>query len=374
MKPVWIVSARRTPHGRLLGGLARYSAVDLAIAAGRAALANIDPAQVDNVIVGNVIGAGLGMNVARQVGIGTGVPVAAPAYTVNMVCGSGMQAVMLAAQAIQTGTSRMVLCGGTESMSNAPHLLAMRTGRKFGNADCVDSLLHDGLTDAFNREHMGFTAERLADLYSITREEQDRFAAESQRRYAEANAAGHFDAELIEMPPLTSDEPPRADSTFEKLSALKPVFKADGSVTAGNASGLNDGAAMLVVCDAEAGREYGLQPLAVISSMAAIGCEPETMGLGPVHAIRKLTKDPMEFDQIEINEAYAVQVLACVKELGLDPTRVNPDGGAIALGHPIGASGARLLAHMAHRRPENGLATLCIGGGMGVAVTLKQPD
>jgi acetyl-CoA C-acetyltransferase len=374
MKPIWIISAKRTPIGRFLGGLARKSAVDLAVAAGKAALAGIDPAQIDLVVVGNVLGAGLGMNVARQTGIGVGLPVEVPAYTVNMMCASGLQAVILAAQAIETGAARMVLCGGTESMSNAPYLLERaRSGYKFGDGVLVDSMVRDGLTDAFSHEQMGVTAERVAEKFAISREDQDRFAARSQQLYADAARAGRFADEIVPVEKLEADEHPRPETTAETLAGLRPVFDPKGSVTAGNASGVNDGAAMLVVCDEARGRELGLKPLAIITASAAVGCEPGLMGLGPVYAARCVSKDPGEFDIVELNEAFAAQSLACVKELGLDEARVNPDGGAIALGHPIGATGARLLVHLAHRRPRKGLATLCVGGGMGVAVVLERP-
>jgi acetyl-CoA C-acetyltransferase len=371
---IWITSAKRTPQGRFLGSLVKHSAVDLAVAAGRAALAGLDPERIDQVIVGNVLGAGLGMNVARQVGVKLGLPVRVPAFTVNMMCASGMQAVRLAAQAIMAGEARIVLCGGTESMSNAPHLLPRsRTGYKLGDAVMVDSLLRDGLVDAFSGDHMGLTAERLAKSHSISREDQDRFAAASQQRWKTAHDAGRFAKELVPLDGLAEDEHPRSDTTAEKLSTLKPTFQKDGSVTAGNASGLNDGAAMLVVCDEAAGREAGLEPLMLIEKTAAVGCEPDLMGLGPVHATRALGIAPDGFDAVEINEAFAAQALACIRELRLDENKVNADGGAIALGHPIGASGARLLVHLAHQSHPRSLATLCVGGGMGCAVALRKP-
>jgi acetyl-CoA C-acetyltransferase len=374
MKPLWIVSAKRTPNGRFLGALAKRSAVDLGVAAGKAVLSGVDPKLVDSVIVGNVLGAGLGMNVARQIGLGVGLPVNVPAFTVNMMCASGMQAARLAMQSIQSGEARMVLCGGTESMSNAPYLLERaRSGYKFGDGVLIDSMLRDGLTDRFSNEHMGLTAERLADLYKISREEQDAFATQSQQRYAAAHAAGYFRDEIVPMDKLEQDEPPRPDTTVATLATLKAAFKSNGTITAGNASGVNDGAAMLLLCDEERGRECGLKPLAILMASAAVGCEPSLMGLGPVHAIRKLSRDTDEFDIIELNEAFAAQSLACIKELKLDPAKVNPDGGAIALGHPIGASGARLLVHLAHRQPKRGLATLCAGGGMGCAVVVERP-
>lgn len=374
MKPIWIVSARRTPQGRFLGALAKRSAVELAVVAGKAALTGFDHALVDSVIVGNVLGAGLGMNVARQIGLGAGLPVSVPAFTVNMMCASGLQAVLLAVQAIHSGSARMVLCGGAESMSNAPYLLdRARTGYKLGNGALIDSVLRDGLTDALSNEHMGLTAERLAERGQISRAAQDFFAARSQQRYAAAHAAGRFRDEIVPVDNLEQDEPPRQDTTIQTLAALKPVFEASGSVTAGNASGINDGAAMLVVCDEERGRECGLAPLMLITACASVGCEPSLMGLGPVHATRRVSRDPSEFDMIELNEAFAAQSIACIQELGLDEEKVNVDGGAIALGHPIGASGARLLVHLAHRCPKRGLATLCVGGGMGCAVAVQRP-
>lgn len=374
MKEVWIVAARRTPQGRFLGALSRSSAVDLAVAAGRATLENIDSTLVDEVIVGNVLAAGLGMNIARQIGVHLGLPEQTPAYTVNMMCASGMQAAILAARSIQTGSARMVLCGGTESMSQAPYLLKRaRTGYKFGNGEMIDSILSEGLTDSFNQDHMGLTAERIAERYEITRAAQDAFAARSQERCAAATQAGLFRNEIVAVDRLAVDEHPRPETTAAALATLKPAFLPQGTVTAGNASGLNDGAAMLVLCEAGLARECGLKPMMVLTRSAAVGCDPAVMGLGPIFATRKLSSDPREFDMIELNEAFAAQALACEQELQLDPERVNPDGGAIALGHPLGATGARLLVHLAHRQPRKGLATLCVGGGMGCAVVLEQP-
>jgi acetyl-CoA C-acetyltransferase len=374
MKPIWIISAKRTVQGRFLGGLAKRTAVDLGVAAAKASLNAIDPTLIDLVVVGNVLSAGLGMNVARQVGIGAGLPVGTPAFTVNMMCASGMHAVILAVQSIQNSSARMVLCGGTESMSNAPYLLERaRSGYKFGDGVLLDSLLRDGLTDAFSREHMGLTAERIARLHKISREAQDRFALSSQQRHAAACEAGRFHDEMVSVDKLEHDEHPRPDTTLESLALLKPAFNPTGTVTAGNSSGINDGAAMLVVCDEQRGRECGLKPLMVITASAVVGCEPSLMGLGPVHATRKLARNTGEFNMIELNEAFAAQSLACIQELGLDETKINPDGGAIALGHPIGVSGARLLVHLAHRQPKCGLATLCVGGGMGYAVVVERP-
>jgi acetyl-CoA C-acetyltransferase len=373
-KSIWIVAAKRTVQGRFLGALAKYSATELGIAAGKSALKGFDPAGVDMVIVGNVLSAGLGMNIARQIAIGAGAPISTPAYTVNMMCASGMHAVILAIQTIQTGAANMVLCGGTESMSNAPYLLERaRSGYRLGNGALVDSLLCDGLTDAFNHEHMGLTAEKIASVHNISREAQDNFAVSSQHRYATAKANGHFCDELVTIDALEQDEHPRPTTTLADLASLKPIFNRDGSITAGNSSGLNDGAAMLVLCDETWGRERALTPLAVITGHTVVGCDPSMMGMGPVYATRKLSQNPREFDIVELNEAFAAQALACIKELELDQQKVNPDGGAISLGHPIGASGARLLVHLAHRRPKRGLATLCVGGGMGYAVSMEQP-
>ncbi len=374
MKPLWIVAARRTPQGRFLGSLAKRSAVDLAVAAGRAALGGLDPAWIDSVIIGNVLSAGAGMNIARQVGVQLGLLVSTPAFTVNMMCASGIYAAILAAQAIESGAARMVLCGGAESMSNAPYLLERaRTGYKLGDGTLVDSVLRDGLVDAFSREHMALTAEALAERYGISRAAQDEFALRSQQRYAAAQAAGHFQGEIVPVDGVANDEHPRPETTLAGLANLGPAFRKNGTVTAGNASGLNDGAALLVICSAERGRECGLTPLALLTGSATVGCEPAWMGLGPVHAVRRLGRDVGEFDWVELNEAFAAQALACIGELRLDEARVNADGGAIALGHPLGATGARLLVHLAHRQPRRGLATLCVGGGMGCAAVVERP-
>ncbi|AMV18944.1 acetyl-CoA C-acyltransferase [Planctomyces sp. SH-PL14] len=371
---VWIVSAKRTPQGRFLGALAKKTAVDLGVAAAKAALATIEPQHIESVIVGNVLGAGLGMNVARQIGIHSGIPIEVPAFTVNMMCASGMQAVILAVQAIRARTARVVLCGGTESMSNAPFLLnGARSGWKFGDGTLIDSIQRDGLTDAFSGEAMGLIGERIAAQYAVSREQQDEFAARSQQRYAEALAQGRYRDEIAAIDGLDRDEPPRPETNAAGLAKLRPSFKPDGTVTAGNASGINDGAAMLVVCDPEWGQAHDLTPLAVITATASVGCDPALMGMGPVYATRKVSRSPAEFDHVELNEAFAAQAVACAKELELSDDRVNPDGGAIALGHPIGASGARLIVHLAHRRPKKGLATLCVGGGQGCAVVVEQP-
>lgn len=381
MVEICIVAAKRTPIGRFLGSLKDRSAVDLACVAGEAALRGLDPTLIDQVIVGNVIGAGSGMNVARQVGVRLELPLSVPAYSINMMCASGMQAVLLAAQAIKSGESRAILCGGTESMSNAPYLLPRaRTGLKFGDATLVDSVLCDGLVDSFDHRHMALTAEALGLQYGISRAEQDEFSLRSQQRYEAARTAGRFADELVPIDKLDRDEHARAETTLDGLRKLKPAFDPKGTVTAGNASGINDGAAMLVVANREFATVHGWPILATLSSWATCGCDPKLMGLGPVHAIRKMMdRDGLKIaslDTIEINEAFAAQTLACARELSLDESCLNPDGGAIALGHPIGASGARLVVHLAHRlaREESSLAlaSLCVGGGQGISLVLKS--
>ena len=381
MRTACILAAKRTPFGRFGGALKERSAVDLAQAAARPVLDALPDVPIDQVIVVNVLGAGLGMNGARQIGIGLGLPQTVPAYTVNMVCGSGMHAIVLAAEAIQSGRAKAILCGGTESMSNAPHLLR-RNHRSpvFGGQTLEDAILSDGLTDAFDGSHMGTTAERLATKYNIDRGAQDAYAAGSQARYAAAQEQGLFDAELVQLEELACDEHPRPGTTAEKLGGLRPAFAADGTVTAGNASGINDGAAMLVVADQETARELDWPVLALIGAFSEVGCDPQEMGLGPVHAIRGLlaqTSNTLaDYDRIEINEAFAAQVLACLNELELGVDRVNQCGGAIALGHPIATSGARLVVHLAHQlaagRSQKSLASLCIGGGQGIAMQLSR--
>lgn len=376
MREPVIVAARRTPVGRFLGGGAGLSAMDLGVAAATAALAGIDPAAIDRTIVGNVLGAGAGQNVARQIALRAGVPASSPAFTVNLVCGSGLQAVVLAAQAVLSGEADAVLCGGTESMSNAP-LLRQRAPESRPLES--DSLLLDGLTDAGSGEHMVLTAERIAVQQDISRLEQDAYALESQRRYAEALAAGVFSDELVPVGSLVRDEHPRPGTPPAKLASLKPVVGLAGTVTPANASGLNDGAAMLVVADAAVARQRGWPALARIDAWALAGCEPGVMGLGPIHAVNQLHQrhGARAYDHIELNEAFAVQALACIRGLGLDQARTNPHGGAIAIGHPLGATGARLAVHLAQRTAagssRSSLATLCIGGGMGLAVAFGAP-
>ena len=379
MNDVYIIAAKRTPQGRFMGALADLSAADLAVAAGRAALDGIDPASIDQVIVGNVLAAGQGMSIARQIGVKLGVPLDRPAFTVNMMCASGMHAVHLAAQAIQFGEAQAVLCGGTESMSKAPYLLnRARTGYKLGDGVLIDSMLRDGLVDSFDGQHMGIHTDNLAAEYGIDRATQDEFACASQQRAAKAQSDGVFHDEIVPVGDVAADEHPRPDTTTEKLATLRPAFAPDGTVTAGNASGINDGATMVVVCNQQAAEQLGCKPLAKIAAHATVGCEPSRFGIGPVLATRKLCDQTglsvQDFDTVEINEAFAAQVLACAHDLRLDRERLNIHGGAIALGHPIGASGARLIAHLAHRAArgevQRSLATLCVGGGMGAAMQL----
>lgn len=383
-QPVYIVAARRTPQGRLLGALSTYSAADLAVHAGEAALEGVSPGIIDRAIVGNVLGAGQKLNIARQVALRLNLPVHVPAFTVNMACASGMLAVSLAEQAIRLGEAGVVLCGGTESMSNAPYLLPKaRRGYKLGDGVLIDTALSDGLTDALCGEHMGITAERLAREYRLDREAQDGFALRSQQRTARAMESGVYADELVAVGIIERDEHPRLDSTLDTLASLKPAFDPSGTVTAGNSSGINDGAAMLLVAGAEAVKKHGLRPLAEIEASTQIGCDPKRMGLGPVYAIRalcdKLGCSVDAFDTVEINEAFAAQALACMIDLKLRPDadHVNRHGGAIALGHPIGASGARLVTHLAHqvRRGDShrAMASLCVGGGMGAAMVLRAP-
>jgi acetyl-CoA C-acetyltransferase len=381
MNKAVIVAAARTPQGRFFGALADKSAVDLACAAGVAAMARIDLNHVDMVIVGNVISAAQGMNIGRQVGVKLGIPLSSPGFTINMMCASGMKAVMLAVDAVRSGEAEVVLCGGSESMSNAPYALPRRyTGQKPGDLKLLDTIFKDGLVDSFNQMHMGKTAEILADQYRISRQQQDTFALRSQHRYAAAAAAEVFADEIVMVDGLLNDEHPRPKVTSAELQKLKSTFSENGTVTAGNSSGINDGAAMLVVASDSAAERYGWKPLATVQHYASVGCEPTRMGLGPVYAVRKLCKatgiDQSNYERIELNEAFAAQAIACIAELKLDPVKVNMCGGAIALGHPIGASGARLIVHLSHRISKgdcsNGLAALCVGGGMGVAMALTK--
>jgi acetyl-CoA C-acetyltransferase len=386
-----ILSACRTPIGSFGGQFKDVSAADLGATAIREAVAraHVAPRDVGDVIMGCVLQAGAGMNVARQAALAAGIPVEVPAETINRVCGSGLQAVVHAAEAITVGFTDTVVAGGTESMSNAPYLLkGARWGYRLGHGEAVDSMLAEGLTCAINSCHMGITAEEVAARYGISRADQDAFALESQQRAARAIADGSFAAEIVAVAvpqkkgdpkQIATDEYPRADATLDKLSALRPAFKKDGSVTAGNASGINDGAAALVVASADRAKAAGVPPLARIVSYATAGVDPMVMGMGPVPAVRlALDRAGLAVDRVdlfELNEAFAAQSLAVVRELGLDPARVNVHGGAIALGHPIGASGARVLTTLVHalraRKLRYGIAALCIGGGMGIAMVVE---
>ena len=389
--PVWISSAVRTPIGKLLGGLSPLSAPKLGALVVREAVerAAAPPDAVDEVILGNVLTAGLGQNPARQAAIGAGLPAGVGALTINKVCGSGLKAVMLARQAILAGDADVVVAGGMESMSNAPHLLSgMRTGSKMGDGSLVDSMVHDGLTDAFEDIHMGETAERVADRYGVSRKAMDEYAAESQRRAQAATEAGRFAGEIlpVEVPArrgavvVERDESIRPDATAESLARLRPVFRKDGRVTAGNAPGVNDGASALVIASDAAVRRHGLPRLARITGQAVSGLEPEWVMMTPVPAVRKLLErlgwSVDGVDLFEINEAFAAQAVAVRSELGLPEDRTNVNGGAVALGHPIGASGARILTTLLYLLRENGLdrgvASLCLGGGNGVALGVER--
>ncbi len=392
MREVVIVSAARTAIGSYGGGLGSFSAVDLGVFASREAIkrAGIKPTDINETIVGNILSAGQGQNIARQVSIKAGVPETSPAMTINKLCGSGLRAVSMAAQFIMLGDADVVLAGGTESMSNAPYLLEKaRFGYRMGHGEITDSMIKDGLTDAFNNYHMGITAENIASQWNITRQEQDEFALASQHKAEKAHREGRFRDEIvrIEIPqrkgdPMVfdTDEYPKHGLILEKLAKLSPAFKKEGTVTAGNASGLNDGAAMLIVMSAEKARELGVKPLARIVSYANAALDPGIMGYGPVPATRSaLQKAGLtigDIDLIESNEAFAAQSLAVARDLGFDTTKVNVNGGAIALGHPIGASGARILTtliyEMGRRDARMGLATLCIGGGQGTALIIEK--
>jgi len=392
MREVVIVSAVRTPIGTFGGSFKDVSAVTLGSIVAKEAIkrANITPEMVDEVIFGNVLQAGQGQNVARQVSIHAGIPIEVPSYTVNKVCGSGLKTVALAAQAILAGDADIILAGGTENMSQAPYILkGARWGQRMGDGTIEDYMVHDGLWDIFNDYHMGITAENVAEQWNITREEQDKFALTSQQRAEKAIKSGRFKDEIVPVSVpqrkgdpiiVDTDEHPRFGTTLEGLAKLKPAFKKDGTVTAGNASGINDGAAALVVMSKEKAEELGIKPLATIVSYASAGVDPKIMGTGPIPASRKaLEKANMtvaDLDLVEANEAFAAQSLAVVKDLGLDPEKTNVNGGAIALGHPIGASGARILVtllhEMAKRDAKTGLATLCIGGGQGIALIVKR--
>ncbi|WP_040239899.1 acetyl-CoA C-acetyltransferase [Chromohalobacter japonicus] len=393
MEDVVIVAARRTAIGSFGGALASLPATQLGatVIADLLAHTGVAPEQVDEVLLGQVLAAGCGQNPARQAAINAGLPSAVPAMTINKVCGSGLKALHLATQAIRCGDAELIIAGGQENMSLSPHVLPnSRTGQRMGDWTAVDTMIRDGLWDAFNDIHMGITAENLAAKYAITREDMDAFAAASQQKAAAAIEEGRFAGQIVpvEVPqrkgdPLqvTTDEGPRAGVTAEQLAGMRPAFKRDGSVTAGNASSLNDGAAVAMLCSADKAKALGLEPLAVIKGYANAGVDPAIMGIGPAPATRRCLERAGwsldELDLIEANEAFAAQALAVNKELGWDPAKINVNGGAIALGHPIGASGCRILVTLLHemiaRDAKKGLATLCIGGGQGVALAIERP-
>ena len=392
MRDVVIVAAKRTAVGSFGGGLSSLSADKLGSAVIKALLEETGVAadQVNEVVLGQVLTAGCGQNPARQASINAGIPASVPAMTINKVCGSGLKAVHMAVQAIRCGDAELMIAGGQESMSQAPHVLPnSRNGQRMGNWNMVDTMISDGLWDAFNDYHMGVTAENIVEKYGITREEQDEFAAASQQKAAAAIDAGYFESQIVPITipqrkgePLivNTDENPRAGVTADSLGKLRGAFKKDGTVTAGNASSLNDGAAAVIVCSADKAKELGLEPLATIRAHANAGVDPAIMGTGPIPASQRCLKlagwSVDDLDLVEANEAFAAQAISVNRDLGWDTAKVNVNGGAIAIGHPIGASGCRILVsllhEMARRDAKKGLATLCIGGGMGVALAVER--
>jgi acetyl-CoA C-acetyltransferase len=391
---VVIISGCRTPVGKFQGSLSEFTAPQLGAIVVREAVkrAGVAPTEIDECIMGNVITAGLGQNPARQAAIYGGLSSATGAMTINKVCGSGLKAVALAAQAVQTGNSPIVVAGGMESMTNAPYLLPQaRKGYRLGNAQIVDSMVHDGLWDIYNNYHMGITGENVAEKYGIRREEQDEFAVNSHRKALAAIKECRFKSQIIPVeipakkkgePPtlFEKDESPREDTTIEVLRSLKPAFKKDGTVTAGNAPGVNDGAAALVVTSAQRAKELGAKPMVRIVAQATSGVDPQWVMMAPVDAVRKIWEKTGwkngDVDLYELNEAFSVQALGVMRELGLDPNKVNVNGGAVAIGHPIGASGARVLVtliyEMIRRDVKRGIAALCLGGGNAVAMAVER--
>ncbi|MCB0317962.1 MAG: acetyl-CoA C-acetyltransferase [Bdellovibrionales bacterium] len=387
MNKVYVLAAKRTAIGSFGGSIKDFKPQDLATACAKACLDQVKKSKVSEVIIGNVLGAGYGMNIARQVALNSELDISTPAFTINKVCGSGLKAVSLASSMIKSGEADCVLAGGTESMSGAAYVsLKSRWGARLGNSDLNDLILQDGLTDVFNNCHMGITAENLAEKFSISREEQDEFAYQSQRKASLAIENSYFKDEIVSLDIMkrgqkiaefSVDEYPRKDASIESLAKLKPAFREGGTVTAGNASGINDGAACLLL--SASADNSGSKPIAEILGWASAGVEPKLMGLGPVEAVKSLLKitgtNLSDIDLIESNEAFAAQAIAVNKSLEWDTSKINIAGGAIALGHPIGASGARIITTLIHQlRRENkelGLATLCVGGGQGVAVLVK---
>ena len=390
MTDIVIAGAARTPVGAFNGGLSSVPASYLGTVAIQEAIkrAKVDAAEVDEAVIGQILTAGAGQNPARQAAVAAGIPVEKTAYQINQLCGSGLRSVALGYQAIQLGDAAIVVAGGQESMSQAPHVAHLRNGAKMGDVQFIDSMIKDGLWDAFNGYHMGNTAENVAKKWQLTRDEQDAFAAASQQKAEEAQKAGRFKDEIVPVTIKTrkgdvvvdTDEHPKHGTTIESLAKLRPAFDKEGTVTAGNASGINDGGAAVVLMSAEAAKQRGVTPLAHIVSWATCGVEPAIMGTGPIPASRKALEKAGwsvdDLDLVEANEAFAAQALAVNKDLGWDPAKVNVNGGAIALGHPIGASGTRvlvtLLHEMARRDAKKGLVTLCIGGGMGIAMCVAR--
>jgi acetyl-CoA C-acetyltransferase len=392
MKQVVIVSAVRTAIGNFGGSLSKKTATELGTIAAKEAIkrAGIRPEIIDETIVGNILSAGLGQNIARQISVNAGIPYSSPSMTINKLCGSGLKSVSLGAQMIMLGDADVVLAGGTESMSNAPYLLPKaRFGQKMGHGEILDSMIKDGLTDAFHNYHMGITAENIAEKWHISREEQDEFAVKSQNKTEAAQKAGKFKEEIvpIEIPQrkgdpiiVDTDEFPKHGATIEKIQKLRPAFKKDGTVTAATSSGINDGAAMVIIMSEDKAKELNLKPLVRIISYASVGVDPAIMGYGPVPATKKaldkIDLDIKEIDLIEANEAFAAQSIAVAKDLGISPEKINVNGGAIALGHPIGASGTRILTSLLYEMQrtdaQKGIATLCIGGGQGTALVVEK--
>jgi len=391
MEDIFIVGAARTPIGKFGGALAKIPASDLGALVIRKVLerAGVQPEQVSEVILGQVLTAGVGQNPARQAAMKAGLPNMIPSMTINKVCGSGLKAAMLGAQAIANGDSDIVIAGGQESMSLSPHaLMGSRDGFRMGDAKLVDTMIVDGLWDVYNQYHMGVTAENVAKEYAVTREEQDEFAVKSQNKTEVAQKAGRFADEIIPVEIASrkgpvifkDDEYPRHGATLEAMKALKPAFDKNGTVTAGNASGINDGAAAVVLASARKVKELGLKPIGKIKAFASAGVDPKYMGMGPVPASKRCLSragwEPKDLDLMEINEAFAAQAIAVNRQMGWDTAKVNVNGGAIALGHPIGASGCRVLVTLLHemqkRGARKGLASLCIGGGMGVALAVER--
>ncbi|KAM0730027.1 Acetyl-CoA acetyltransferase, cytosolic [Formica fusca] len=390
-RSVMIVSAVRTPIGSFCGCLSSLKASEMGSIVIKESLKRVGlkGTEVSEVIIGQVLATGEGPNPARQAAVNAGIPIDVPAYQINMLCGSGLQSVINGYSSIKSGESDIIVAGGQESMSRAPHAIYLRNGIKIGNCDLIDTIMNDGLIDAFYNIHMAITAENVAEKYAISREAQDRYASKSQQKAETAINAGYFDKEIIpvtiagkkESIVVSKDEFPKFGTTVEKLAKLRPTFKPnDGTITAGNASGMNDGAAAVVLMSQEAAASKGISPIAKIVAVATIGVDPQIMGIGPVEAVKLVLKKANwlkeEVDFYELNEAFAAQAIACVQELGLNPEKVNVNGGAIALGHPIGESGTRILVTLLHilerTGKKKGVASLCIGGGMGIAMAVER--